>query len=261
MKKMKSVLFGVLLLSLMFFINCSNKDQTFNIGGVKYALVSIPGGTFEMGSDSGEANEKPVHSVTISSFYMGKYEVTQGLWQAVMGSNPSKFQNGDNYPVDCVSWNDCQIFIQKLNQQTGGKYRLPTEAEWEYAARAGTTGDRYGDIDLIAWHSGNYGDSLHLVGLKQPNAFALYDMLGSVAEFCSDWYDDGYYSVSPTKNPPGPTSGSYCVSRGGGWCNVAGDIRSAFRANYLPKSRYVGLGFRLASGSAQIPPGLLIFRD
>lgn len=255
------MVFGVLLLSLMFFVNCSNKDQVLNVGGVKYALVSIPGGTFKMGSDSGEANERPVHSVTISSFYMGKYEVTQGLWQAVMGSNPSRFQNGGDYPVDCVSWNDCQIFIQKLNQQTGGKYRLPTEAEWEYAARAGTTDDRYGDIDLIAWYSGNYGDSLHLVGQKKPNAFALYDMLGNVAEFCSDWYDDEYYSVSPTKNPPGPTSGSYCVSRGGGWCDGAGDIRSAFRTNFLPSSRYVGLGFRLASGSAQQLPHGLIFRD
>ena len=136
-------------------------NGVLTVNGVRYELVSIPAGTFQMGSNSLEADsdEKPVHTVQISkSFWMGKTEVTQGFWQAVMGSNPSNFKSGDNYPVEQVSWDDCQSFITKLNQMVGGNnFRLPTEAEWEYACRAGTTGDRYGDIDVIAWYSSNSG--------------------------------------------------------------------------------------------------------
>ena len=210
-------------------------------------LVLIPGGTFQMGSTSSESydRERPVHPVTLSSFYIGKYEVTQGQWLAVMGDNPSHFKKGDNYPVEQVSWDDCQEFIQKLNQLTGKRYRLPTEAEWEYAARGGTSGDRYGNIEDIAWYDDNSGGSTQPVGVKQPNAYGLYDMLGNVWEWCQDW--KGPYTSGAKTNPTGPSSGSYRVLRGGSWRNSASRVRAPNRHGHTPDNRYnSNLGFRLA---------------
>jgi formylglycine-generating enzyme required for sulfatase activity len=217
----------------------SYANGVLTVNGVRYEMVSIPGGTFQMGSNSGDADEKPVHSVTISSFYMGKTEVTQGLWQALMGENPATFQNGKNYPVEQVSWDDCIKFINKLNDLT--------EGEWEYACRAGTSGDRYGDLDEIAWYSDNSGGSTQPVGQKKPNTFGLYDMLGNVWEWCQDMYDENFYSNSPAQNPRAG-SGSGRVFRGGGWEDGAGGVRSAFRGG-VPGYRCDGIGFRLASGS------------
>jgi len=209
-------------------------------------MVRIPGGTFMMGSDSSEAQsgERPVHQVTVDSFYMGKHEVTQGQWKAVTGgANPSLFK-GDDLPVEMVSWDDVQGFIQKLNQLTGRRYRLPTEAEWEYACRAGTTGDRYGELNSIAWSDIPLGQGTHPVGGKKPNAFGLYDMLGNVWEWCQDLY--GSYPAGAQNNPTGAASGSRRVNRGGSWLGDAGDARASFRSGGGPSDRYNELGFRLA---------------
>ena len=227
-------------------------NGVLTINGVRYELASIPAGTFQMGSNSSEAypNEKPVHTVQISKgFWMGKTEVTQGLWQAVMGSNPSYFKKGDTYPIENVSWDDCQAFITKLNQMVGGNpFRLPTEAEWEYACRAGTTGDRYGNIDAIAWYEGNSVGQTHLVGQKQLNSWGLYDMLGNVFEWCQDYF--GTYTAGYQTDPSGPVSGSFRVNRGGCWDFGARYVRSAIRRGNGPGIRDIILGFRLASGSA-----------
>ena len=227
----------------------SNGILTFN--GVRYDMLSIPAGEFQMGSNSSEAypDQKPVHTVQISrSFWLGKTEVTQGLWQAVMGSNPSSFKKGDTYPVDTVSWDDCQAFIQKLNQLVGGNpFRLPTEAEWEYACRAGTTGDYYGPIDAISWYESNSGGSSHPVGQKQANAFGFYDMAGNVWEWCQDWF--GAYSSANQTDPTGPATGTDRVGRGGSWGRSARLGGSAYRDFDIPGSSYYYFGFRLAASS------------
>ena len=200
-----------------------------------------------MGSNDGADNEKPVHSVTLDDFYIGKYEVTQAQWRAVMGSNPSHFK-GDNLPVEMVSWDDVQEFIKKLNSTTGKTYRLPTEAEWEYAARGGdkSKGYKYSGSDKIedvAWYIGNSGRKTHPVGTKKPNELDIYDMSGNVWEWCQDWF--GSYSISPQKNPQGPSSGYYCVLRGGSWNNFSSFSRSASRLDSYTGFRKDFFGFRL----------------
>ncbi len=224
-------------------------DLTVTANGVSFVMKRVAGGTFQMGSDDSEAwdDEKPVHSVTVSTFYMGETEVTQALWKAVMGSNPSYFK-GDNLPVESVSWNDCQEFIRKLNQLTGRSFRLPTEAEWEYAARGGSrsNGTKYAgsvSIDSVAWYGDNSGSKTHPVKGKSPNELGLYDMSGNVWEWCGDWYGD-YGSGSQT-NPKGPSAGSDRVLRGGGWGDYAGRCRVSRRNDYTPDSRGLDNGFRL----------------
>ncbi|MDR1921074.1 MAG: formylglycine-generating enzyme family protein [Candidatus Adiutrix sp.] len=229
-----------------------SKSRANSIG---MEFVLIPAGEFMMGSPDGDEDadcDENQHRVTISRpFCLGKYEVTQAQWEAVMGNNPSEFE-GRNNPVENVSWDDVQEFINKLNQKEGGnKYRLPTEAEWEYAARAGTTstysfGDDAEALGRYAWYGENSGGTTHPVGQKEPNAWGLYDMHGNVWEWVQDWYDD--YSGSPATDPLGASSGSSRVFRGG---DNAWSCRSAFRSGDTPDARYDYLGFRLAFSPGQ----------
>ncbi len=216
-------------------------------------MIPVEGGTFMMGATPEMENpfydETPVHEVTVSNFAIGQTEVTQALWKAVMGKNPSYFK-GDNLPVEQVSWKDCQKFIEKLNALTGKKFRLPTEAEWEYAARGGNKSNRTqysgsSNIDAVAWYTSNSGSKTHPVATKQPNELGIYDMSGNVYEWCSDWYGSKYYSSSSTVNPTGPTSGSCRVNRGGSWHSNAWDCRSSFRSRYTTDSSNYILGLRL----------------
>lgn len=223
-------------------------------------MVYVFGGTFTMGATSEQGSdafgdEYPCHCVKLFSYYIGKYEVTQAEWKAVMGSNPSNFK-GDNLPVENVSWNDCQTFIRKLNSLTGKNFRLPTEAEWEFAARGGNNSRGYkysgsNDIGSVAWYDDNSGSKTHPVGQKSPNELGLYDMSGNVLERCQDWY--GSYSSSSQTNPTGPFSGSLRVIRGGGWFSRAWYCRVSGRGNSTPGYRNDALGLRLAM---QVPADL-----
>ena len=213
-------------------------------------MIPVEGGTFQMGSNDSDAysDEQPVHQVTLSSFSIGETEVTQELWQAVMGSNPSYFK-GSKLPVEQVSWNDCQTFITKLNQLAGKTFRLPTEAEWEFAARGGNRSKGYifsgsNTIDDVAWYNSNSNNSTHPVATKAPNELGIYDMSGNVWEWCQDWYGD--YSGGSQTNPTGPTSGSDRAGRGGSWRYNAGNCRVSFRASFSPTGSGNNLGFRLA---------------
>ncbi|MEI6656399.1 MAG: formylglycine-generating enzyme family protein [Verrucomicrobiota bacterium] len=213
-------------------------------GGVTMDLVLISSGTFTMGSDKG-GNER-AHQVTLTKpFYLGKTEVTQEQWQQVMGGNPSEFKDAKN-PVENVSWDDCQEFVVKLRKKVPGQtFRLPTEAEWEYACRAGTTGDYAGNLDDMAWYDDNSGSKTHPVGQKKPNAWGLYDMHGNVWEWCADWYgDDPHGAVT---DPTGPNTGSARVGRGGSWYRDGSGCRSANRRRSTPGIRNRNLGFRVAA--------------
>ncbi len=226
-------------------------DVTQVVQEILNSMVYVEGGTFQMGATTEQgtdaySNESPVHQVTVSSFYMGQTEVTQRQWEAIMGSNSSYFV-GDNRPVENVSWNDCQEFIQKLNQLTGRTFRLPTEAEWEYAARGGKYHSSYkysgsNEVDYVAWYSGNGGGQTHPIKTKQPNALGLYDMSGNVWEWCSDRY--GSYSSGAQTNPQGPMSGLSRVLRGGSWGSHARYCRVSYRNN-SPDGRNNSFGFRL----------------
>ena len=214
-------------------------------------MVYVEGGTFTMGATSEQQNlyddEKPTHRVSLSSFYIGKYEVTQALWKAVMGSNPSHFE-GDNLPVENVSWNDCQTFLSKLNAMTGKNFRLPTEAEWEFSARGGnrSRGYQYSGSNVlsdVAWYDNNSGGETHPVGTKAPNELGIYDMSGNVWEWCQD--RKGSYSSSAQTNPKGPSSGSLRVFRGGSWFEFTGSCRVALRSSNAPGISYFNFGLRL----------------
>lgn len=229
-------------------------NGVLTVNGITYEFAAIQAGSFRMGSDGAEAlaDQKPVHNVTISmDFWLGKTEVTQGLWKAVMGTNPANFQGGDNYPVEQVSWDDCQRFAAKLNQMSGkNSFRLPTEAEWEYACRAGTTAERYGNLDAVAWYSGNSGNLTHPAAQKQPNNWGLYDTLGNVDEWCSDWWSETYYGQSPAVDPQGPSSGAKKVLRGGDSFFEAEWSRAAFRIDAEPSHANKATGLRLVAVSA-----------
>jgi len=211
-------------------------------------FVSIPPGTFILGSDSRAADpdERPLHTVTITrSFEMATTEVTQAQWKAVMGGNPSKFQ-GEDLPVEQVSWEDAQAFLRKLNAKEGTThYRLPTEAEWEYACRAGAGIDRQGDMSAFAWYDPNSEGRTHAVSQKQANAWGLYDMLGNVYEWCEDWKDA--YPSGSVLDPRGPSRGSVRVARGGSWFVHANRSRAFFRDAFNPEHRFSDMGFRVVA--------------
>ena len=214
-------------------------------------FVWVPAGTFLMGSPTDEAGryrDERQHEVRISEgYWMKKHEVTQGEWEAVMGTNPSYFSDcGPRCPVEEVSWDDTQELIRRLNSResrSGNVYRLPTEAEWEYGARAGTPGARYGELGAVAWYRANSGYRTHPVGQKRPNAWGLHDMLGNVWEWVGDWY--GEYPSGPATDPGGPGSGTGRVRRGGGWYDNARLVRSAYRFSISPGARGSTFGFRV----------------
>ena len=238
------------------------QTETFTVNGVTFTMVAVEGGTFTMGATAEQGSdaydeENPAHDVTLSSYSIGQTEVTQALWQAVMGSNPSYFKGNLQRPVEKVSWNDCQTFITKLNQLTGKTFRLPTEAEWEFAARGGKQSQGYkyagsNTIGDVAWYwdnipsqtSGNAGYGTQIVATKAPNELGLYDMSGNVWEWCQDWY--GSYSSDAQTNPTGPSTGSYRVHRGGSWGNDARGCLVSLRSGSTPTLSNYYLGLRLA---------------
>ncbi|MBR4390082.1 MAG: formylglycine-generating enzyme family protein [Prevotella sp.] len=231
----------------------SMQNITITTNGVTFTMVAVQGGTFTMGATTEQGNdaddeEIPAHSVTLSDYYIGQTEVTQALWKAVMGNNPS-YRKDSNLPVERVSWNDCQQFITKLNQITGRRFRLPTEAEWEYAASGGVRSRGYkysgsNDIGSVAWYHGNSDDKTHPVGQKQANELGIYDMSGNVYEWCQDWY--GYYSDSAQSNPQGPSWANRRVFRGGSWYDGDSGCRVSYRFCYPPRYIPNTHGLRLA---------------
>lgn len=269
----KSILFAPLLSLLFvgFVVSCGddddkedvqtsssnqdngNSDKVYTVNGVSFKMIAVKGGTFTMGATEEQTdanpNEWPTHSVTLSDYYIGETEVTQELWSAVMGSNPSHFTANIQRPVEQVSWDDCQTFISRLNELTGETFRLPTEAQWEYAARGGNQaqGRLYSGsntIDDVAWYWDNSSSTTHPVKTKAPNELGIYDMSGNVWEWCSDWY--GSYSSDAQTDPTGPSTGSYRVFRGGSWDFYATHCRVAFRNCNSPTYSFNFLGLRLA---------------
>lgn len=223
-----------------------------NVNGVSFTMIKVEGGTFSMGATSEQGSdaridEIPVHSVTLSDYYIGETEVTQELWEAVMGSNPSYFSD-DQKPVEQVSWDDCKEFITKLNNLTGKNFRLPTEAEWEYAARGGNKSKGYkysgsNSIGDVAWCGDNSSLTTHNVKTKSPNELGIYDMSGNVYEWCEDWF--GGYSSGSQTNPTGPSSGAYRVLRGGSWNYNACGCRVSSRYQNSSNYRFYHFGFRV----------------
>ena len=230
------------------------EDPIFTLKGVEFKMLRVQGGTFQMGGTSEQGsdaddNEYPVHSVTLSDYYIGQTQVTQELWEVVMGSNPSYFEGDNQCPVENVSWNDCQEFIKKLNRLTGKNFRLPTEAEWEYAARGGNKSKGYkysgsNDADAVAWYDKNIGGKTYPVATKQANELGLYDMSGNVWECCQDCYGD--YTSHSQSNPKGANTGSSRVLRGGSWNIDAWCVRVSDRGYDAPDTRYDGSGLRFA---------------
>ncbi|MDM8516689.1 SUMF1/EgtB/PvdO family nonheme iron enzyme [Desulfobacterales bacterium HSG16] len=232
-------------------------------------FVWVKNGCYQMGCGSWagdcQSDEKPVHKVCLDGFWIGKYEVTRGQWKEFVSDNGyggdfkneygcsgmgnPKFSQADNHPVACVSWKEVSAFANWLSDKTGNNFRLPTEAEWEYAARSGGKKQKYAggnNIDSLGWYDSNSGSKTHPVGQKKKNGLGIYDMSGNVWEWCQDWYDSGYYKNSPQSNPGGPASGRGRVDRGGGWSGYAAYCRSAYRSLSSPGYRYYSLGFRLA---------------
>ncbi len=242
----------LLLLSVSFAQTASAETRTFTVNGVSFNMMTVDGGTFTMGSTE-YSDEKPPHSVTLSSYLIGETEVTQELWKAVMGDNPSSIRDqGDKYPVQMVSWNDCQEFLTKLNALTGESFRLPTEAEWEYAARGGSKSKHYkfaggNNINDVAWYYLSLQSTIHVtleVAKKAPNELGLYDMSGNVWEWCQDWH--GAYSADAQTNPKGPSSGLWRICRGGGGQIEEHWLRVSHRRANVQRHKEPVLGLRLA---------------
>jgi formylglycine-generating enzyme required for sulfatase activity len=212
-------------------------------------VVNIPAGSFTMGSTA-EVDERPAHRVEITRpFAIGKYEVTQAQWTAVMGSNPSQF-SGTTFPVERVTWAEAQMFVERLSAMTGRSYRLPTEAEWEYACRAGEAGHfSFGNNERVlaryAWFDANSREQPHAVGQREPNAWGIHDMHGNVWEWCSDWYAESYYASSQAADPQGPATGTHRTLRGGSYGSIASGCRSANRFFFSTDERYLASGLRV----------------
>lgn len=229
-------------------------DILFKCRSVEFSMVKVVGGTFRRGKTSGLfgrllGDKTPEQLVKLSDYYIGQTQVTQELWEAVMGNNPSRFIGNNKHPVEKVSWNDCQEFIKKLNELTGKQFRLPTEAEWEFAARGGNKSKGYkysgsNEASTVAWHKNNSGNKTHPVALKQANELLLYDMSGNVWEWCQDLYGD--YSSTPQINPKGASDGVDHVIRGGSWYYEAKLARVSSRNDSSPINRFSDIGFRLA---------------
>ena len=215
-------------------------------------MVFVPGGEFMMGSEDGYLDEKPVHPVRVRDFYLGKFEVTQEQWRSVMRREPSRFGDCSDCPVEQVSWHHVRRFLRAHSKSSGREFRLPTEAEWEYAARSG--GDHLlwsgepGKAGEFAWYMDNSRGKTHPVGTKRPNRFGIHDMSGNVAEWCSDWYDSTWYGISPVKNPLGPGDVMYKqrVVRGGDWSTVRAKLKVTDRGALPADNRWDFLGFRVA---------------
>ena len=223
-------------------------------------MVFVQGGKFKMGSSIGGEDERPVHEVVLDDFYIGKYEVTQRDWRQIMpaDSNKSYFEGCDNCPVEHVSWNNVLAFIAKLNEMTSMNYRLPTEAEWEFAARGatGSKGYKYSGSNTdsnVAWKVGTSGMITHPVGRKKPNELGIYDMSGNVFEWCADWYSSDWYKESAQDNPTGPDEGLYRVIRGGSWFYDQAGLRVTDRESANPSYRYGYVGFRLCRSAKNKP--------
>jgi len=279
---MRNILFASLLLLSLQPASAQRKyNKPAESAPLNIIMVKVHGGMFDMGSDDEAADRKPAHNVTLKSYYIGAYEVTQEQWKLVMGNNPSTFVC-DECPVTNISYADIQAYISKLNEMTGKHYRMPTEAEWEYAARGGDKevlvknrqhiakggvdefmvsnpgtrvpektieGKRYSGKKLpqdVAWYERNSYDHVHPIGRKKPNEIGVYDMCGNAEEWCNDWYLGNYGGRQPVENPQGPASGSAHVVRGGAYNNTASEITVTRRAAYLPGTKASSLGFRLA---------------
>ena len=241
----------LLILAMTALVTADTADNW-----VEIEMVFVNGGKFRMGCPNLDgtgclSDERPRHEVKLRGYYIGKYQVTQGQWKAVMGANPAFFTGGDDRPVDQVSWNDAQEFIKKLNEMTGKKYRLPTEAEWEYAALGGEDdkGEPFGGHEFladIAWYSYNSRGQTNPAGTRGANELGLHDMLGNVWEWVSDWYDKRYYINSPLRNPAGPRHGDERVYRGCSFNSAENHCRISIRNYAKPEYSVLNLGFRLA---------------
>jgi formylglycine-generating enzyme required for sulfatase activity len=223
---------------------------TIDINGVTIKMILVEGGIFQMGSDQWKNDEKPTHEITLSNYYIGETEVTQELWQAVMGRNPSTFKGDNQRPVETISWNDCQIFIKKLNALTNQQFKLPTEAEWEFAARGGNKSKGYNlsggnSLAEVSWNLLNSKGTTFPVKQKIPNELGLYDMTGNVAEWCADYYNSNFYAQSPSSDPECTTGDSGMVIRGGSWSNHSSDCRTTCRLSRYAGSSASNIGFRL----------------
>ncbi|MEI7725812.1 MAG: formylglycine-generating enzyme family protein [Bacteroidota bacterium] len=237
---------GIFLLAL-HFVMAQNPD-----------MVSVQGGTFKMGSNLGGDDERPVHLVVLDDYFIGKFEVTQLQWRLIMDEDTNKcyFTGCDSCPVERVGWYNVMEYIEKLNKKTQMNYRLPTEAEWEYAARGGSLSKGYkysgsnSDVS-VAWKVGISMMRTHPVGRKKPNELGIYDMSGNVFEWCADWYSPTWYEFAPTNNPTGPVTGSFRVMRGGSWFYDYAGLRVTDRESANPSYRYGYVGFRLCQSAAK----------
>jgi formylglycine-generating enzyme required for sulfatase activity len=231
-------------------INNRIESFTDDLNGVPLEMISVPGGSFKMGSpdEVGNDNERPQHIVIAPDFYIGKYQITQAQWEAVMDKNHSSFKGDSTLPAENILWSDAKKFCEKISQMTGKAYRLPSEAEWEYACRAGTTGDYAGDLDAMVWYSNNSGGKTHPVGQKRPNAIGLYDMHGNVWEWCEDVWHANYKGAPANGSPRLSGNSSFRVLRGGSWNNHSDYCRSASR-NYVlaPNTRHSNIGIRVVA--------------
>lgn len=245
--KMQFVLIVLLTCANGFSALAQKGHNTIN----EPVMILVEGGNFKMGSDTGLKNERPAHTVTLKTFYIGQHEVTQNLWQAVMGDNPAAFKGCNECPVEQVTWDMIQAFLLKLNKLTGKHYRLPTEAEWEYAALGGNKSKGYkysgsNNLDDVAWYEDNADNKTHAVGEKKPNELGIYDMSGNVWEICTDWFDNNYYKKSPGNEPLNDKKAAYMVVRGGSWRSPWQRCYSKARNRNINDHHKQNGGFRLA---------------